>query len=446
MSKFKRIYIIQGLCTNISPLFIGKGEGDFVDREVVKDAEGKPFIPATSFIGVIRHTLENDFELKGVEKEFLYLFGAKGESVASEEKYQSHIIVDDLTPLSHSSVAIRDGIKIGAQGVVEEGKKFDYEIVEPGARFFLNMEVKVREGFNVTNIEKILKTVLELLQEGLAFGAYTTKGFGKVKFSDLKIYKFEFPKDKESYFSYLDKGTLSEKNTISLEAESLNKKKKKSYFSMEAEFSIKNSLVIGGGYSEEADKAHLKSNNENVLPGTSLKGVLRTRAEAIIGVLSNSEEKVKEFINPLFGFTDENAKKKSKSRIIIEETHIKETKEAIHQRIRIDRFTGAVCEGALFNTQALWGGKAKISLKIKEPKEEEIGLCLLLLKDLWTGDLPLGGEKAIGRGVLKGISAKLDYDGQKWIIKETEDGKLMVEPSSKKEELEKFVEKLREAL
>ena len=34
-------------------------------------------------------------------------------------------------------------------------------------------------------------------------------------------------------------------------------------------------------------------------------------------------------------------------------------------------------------------------------------MLLLLLKDLWTGDLPLGGESSIGRGRLRGLEAKL---------------------------------------
>ncbi|MDQ2999174.1 MAG: hypothetical protein M3R61_19260, partial [Chloroflexota bacterium] len=37
----------------------------------------------------------------------------------------------------------------------------------------------------------------------------------------------------------------------------------------------------------------------------------------------------------------------------------------------------------------------------------EVGLLLLLLKDLWMGDLTLGGTSSIGRGRLRGISALL---------------------------------------
>ena len=34
---------------------------------------------------------------------------------------------------------------------------------------------------------------------------------------------------------------------------------------------------------------------------------------------------------------------------------------------------------------------------------------MLLLKDLWTGDLPLGGEISVGRGRLCGRSATLSW-------------------------------------
>ena len=39
---------------------------------------------------------------------------------------------------------------------------------------------------------------------------------------------------------------------------------------------------------------------------------------------------------------------------------------------------------------------------------------MLLLKDLWTGDLPLGGESSVGRGRLKGKKATLVYKGRMW--------------------------------
>jgi hypothetical protein len=54
----------------------------------------------------------------------------------------------------------------------------------------------------------------------------------------------------------------------------------------------------------------------------------------------------------------------------------------------------------------------------------EVGLMLLLLKDLWTGDLPLGGESSVGRGRLQGVSATITLDDNVWVIEAAEGKKL----------------------
>ncbi len=75
-------------------------------------------------------------------------------------------------------------------------------------------------------------------------------------------------------------------------------------------------------------------------------------------------------------------------------------------------------KSALFDTQPLWPRKKKdeqvvIRIKIMDYKDWEAGLALLLLKDLWNGDLPLGGDKSIGRGVLQGLRAQINMGKKK---------------------------------
>jgi CRISPR/Cas system CSM-associated protein Csm3 (group 7 of RAMP superfamily) len=114
------------------------------------------------------------------------------------------------------------------------------------------------------------------------------------------------------------------------------------------------------------------------------------------------------------------------SRVQTRERTIHNTRNLVQQRVRIDRFTGGAYPGALFDQQPVFGGddsRVKVELKLIHPGEQqgfeqdeeetrdqyhaEIGLLLLLLKDLWTSDLPLGGESTIGRGRLKGKCADL---------------------------------------
>lgn len=83
------------------------------------------------------------------------------------------------------------------------------------------------------------------------------------------------------------------------------------------------------------------------------------------------------------------------------------------------------------------------TLNVYSSRKHEVGLLLLLLKDLWTGDLPVGGESSVGRGHLRGIKAKLHWnddsldDDWNWTLRQTEDG-LQV-PEEAREPLEKAV-------
>jgi len=79
-----------------------------------------------------------------------------------------------------------------------------------------------------------------------------------------------------------------------------------------------------------------------------------------------------------------------------------------------------------------------VELSLREPSEAEIGLLLLLLKDLWTGDLPVGGEAGIGRGRLAGREATLSDNQHKWKLRQEGD-KLVVEGDDR-QVLEDFVE------
>jgi hypothetical protein len=83
----------------------------------------------------------------------------------------------------------------------------------------------------------------------------------------------------------------------------------------------------------------------------------------------------------------------------------------VQSRVAIDRVTGGAYPTALFNEQPVFGGPdtaVRMTLRVENPEPAEVGLLLLVLKDLWTGDLPVGGGAAIGRGRLVGRQASID--------------------------------------
>jgi len=71
-------YIARFVVEAATPLAVGSGnKGLTIDRLVIKDANGLPFIPGTSLAGVVRHELKRGIELDtAVEKTDLkQLFG-----------------------------------------------------------------------------------------------------------------------------------------------------------------------------------------------------------------------------------------------------------------------------------------------------------------------------------------------------------------------------------
>jgi CRISPR/Cas system CSM-associated protein Csm3 (group 7 of RAMP superfamily) len=183
-----------------------------------------------------------------------------------------------------------------------------------------------------------------------------------------------------------------------------------------------------------------------ILSGTSLAGALRARALRISKTLG-TDERAESTINRLFGLKIKSPKDRpTASRLIVNEAIVENTMDLVQSRIKIDRFTGGSFPTALFSEQPVFGKNntmIRIAVAIQQPTDAEIGLLLLLLKDLWTGDLPLGGEISVGRGRLQGIIARLNFkqanrkDPENWVIEKADES---LKTSGVVENLETFVD------
>ena len=69
----------------------------------------------------------------------------------------------------------------------------------------------------------------------------------------------------------------------------------------------------------------------------------------------------------------------------------------------------------------------------------KVGLLLHVLKDLWTGDLAVGGESGVGRGRLSGYRAILDYADKHWEITTEENEQIKIAGDSG-QDLERFAD------
>ncbi len=457
-----------------TPVIIGSGESERSDVDVLREPVlwmlpnetasrlkkfgktptgisppgGTPLIPATSLIGVFRAYLETQLENvseRDLKANFDYLFGGRqGKKQKTERPPQSALQCDDVL-LWSCQTKIRDGVAIDHKtNRADDKKKFAYEIIEPGQSFDLNLEITLRSGWNGDknrhDFHKLIQTIIQgIVDERIRLGAKTNKGFGRLTVDAASIQSAELNFDeKNDVYAWLSGELENSYKEFKLDPKTLLAIPQKS-FKIDAWFKIKNSLLIKS-YSadpEQPDAVPLKSNDDYVMPGTSVMGAVRHRALKILRTLRVNDEKVENLADELFGFVrekkndaekrqhkpnrlkDENDSEKlaQKGRLLVEETILGNVVPAVQTRIKIDRFTGGTIHGALFEMMPLWqsgnGQAVNIVMSLnREYKDWEAGLLLFVLKDLWTGDLPIGGEKNVGRGVLQGINAKIEWQDQ----------------------------------
>ena len=396
-----KILITGRLCLK-SPLLIGDGAGEtstnFRDVHVLR-AGDVPFIPGTSLCGVLRDWLEG-VEPSAVKK----IFG-------DAKDMQSSIQLDDIL-LTDAKIIQRDGVRIdGLTSVVDGDGKYDYEAIERGGRGDLRLLINLRGCHAVEEVSSVVARMTSKLAEGIRLGALTTKGFGLVAADDLRASFYDF-RDGADVAAWL----LNRPATKTIQPMSGDAALNENDFVVDAEFSFRSSFIVrdydvGGA---DADKnisaVTLKSRKDFVIPGTSLKGVMRHRAEYICARLGLD----KSFLTGLMGSVD-----KIKSRLIVAESYVAPNNfsEVEHTRTKLDRFTGGTLQGTLFTTKPAYQKKSvvpsfKVHFEIRQAKDFEAGLAMFLLRDLWLGRVAIGGEKSIGRGAVKGLSAVIKFKGK----------------------------------
>lgn len=441
----RRIYV-RGRLHLDSPLVIGSGEDENTNIDLIRDGDGEPFIPGTSLAGCLRHHLEEILPGEvlpgGKERANPIVYAVFGEK--EKESKLSLLTVFDAIPLPLSlsadgsayTVSTRDGLELDyiTKTVTEHtasdedrdargGAKYDYEIIEPGAAFDLKLELVTRKMNHdqLDGIYDALALLLTALENGnIRLGAKSRRGFGKLRLTDTKILELDMEQKKDVGkwinfdWDFLSHTTLAElgKNVLSLKAPS--------HTTISVDFSIPYSLLIRH-YNDDPsddDAAQLMSRGKPVIPGTSWNGALLHAVHDILGQLVEDEEifektftKIK---HDLFGFVapGKEDSKSQASRIIIDESIIRDGTPISYTRNKVDRFTGGVVDSALFSEKAIYGGSVGLIVTVKESKGWDIGLLLLALKDMANGIQPVGGDSNIGRGVLKAENKNISVNGQ----------------------------------
>ena len=413
---------VRGRLHLAAPLLIGEGESgeERNDRDihVLCSKAGVPFIPGTSLAGALRSLIEAENPC-AADILFGTMHRTGGESVRDER--QSAVSLYDVE-LNDAVIGSRDGVHIDdVTGTAIDAHKYDYEIVESGADGTFYAEILLRRVHQKDEhtLKETLLRLSELLRGGFHVGALTTKGFGRMQLRDMVVDCYDFRRTEDAIAWLSPKRGNAAWHMAYDDAAQTEPPPADGDFVITADFALTGALIVRDSVDplaetdgEKSPDARMKTNaaGQNIIPGTSLKGVLRHRAAYILHALGKEPTQAEAFIDRLMGTTA------ARGRFIVEEAVV-DAEMHTQTRSRIDRFTGGTIPSALFSTVPVWrekdGGRSvTLRFGVRQASEQEAGLCVLLLKDLWLGRAAIGGEKSIGRGTLEGLHAVIRYHGR----------------------------------
>ena len=461
---FERIVVTGELCLE-TPTHLGNGDSDgLLDMPLHLDSlKGHALLTGTSLAGALRNYLYRSSPALA-SKLFGDVWSGPDDTKRSEE---SRLIIDDALG-GRPQVELRDGVAIDPKTrTASDRQKYDIELLQAGTVFPLSFELLLCKKDARSDLLQAFALALSGLEEGaIPLGKRKRRGYGRCKVDGWRVRRYNMS-SRDGLVAWL--AAKSDMDTTEI----LSGKKiaellgvgrlslPPSAFTLDAFFAVDGSLLIRSAppVSSSADTVHLRSERvedgkrvpRSILSGTSVAGALRARALRIANTLGKDGEA---FVNDLFGYRPKGKGDKtpmSASRVWVAETVIEDPIALVQTRVKIDRFTGGSFPGALFAEEAVFGGdKTRVRLQVTlqedgDPirQDADIGLLLLLLKDLWTGDLPLGGESSIGRGRLQGEYADITIGTQQWTVRSQADQLLDVQGPTQEgttDALERYVQ------
>lgn len=450
-----RWVIVGTLVTETAAHFGGESDAS-LDMPILRCARtGKPLLPGSTMAGALRAYLKDRLSGYSVgafsrtqngnsqgdtnegstqqtpaeDPRIAKLFGANR---GDDSGAQSPLIVFDALgemPADNSRTEIRDGVLIETKsGTAAPHKKFDFEVLPPGTQFDIRFDVIVPQADQESELIGLLAAALEGLDCGdIALGMRRSRGLGRIRTSNWHAQRFDLTTaDGWGRWILSDhqqpppSAGSAIRNALSNGFELPEFADKRNRIVIEAEASLEGEVLIRSPNDRAAgpDVMHLKTGGRPVISGTSLAGAMRAHALKIAQLVQDTDRETAEasFVSPLFGPRHEGDGRPDfnprASRLRISESFIDGGTDPAVTRVAIDRFTQGTVDGALFEEQPHAGGAVRLRFEIRNPLPHELGLLLLVVRDLLTGRLPVGGASSVGRGVLKGTRLSVGTAGE----------------------------------
>jgi CRISPR-associated RAMP protein (TIGR02581 family) len=474
-------------------LHVGTGQDtETADDLLRRDARGRLLIPGTAIAGALRsiatrlaprfagekpcQALTGEQSTQGCQCLVCQLFGDVNPRDDSEGASAARVLVYDAVPDTSPVVQIRDGVgidRVTGAAARRERIKFDYEVLPAKTAFKLRLEIDRRLNNQGKTLPLLAASLVEWEQGRGVVGGRVNRGMGAFRLADVSWIERELSQP-DTLIEFLRSGppwdtTDGDRNWLADQVETArslitpysgNIPVARSWAAVEFTLAatgpfLTHDLTQAGrsGFDHAPVLATYEKDARPVLPGSSLRGVLRSQAERIARTLAtlkawdvsqDTQERSKHFLtvcpacNPLTAKTIDpvascnsfikglDKKERDKlegdgaddklclacqlfgstwngSRLRVEDaTFVGEKVETkVLDFLAIDRFTGGGRDSAKFDAVVLWKPKFRVRLFLENPEPWELGWLALVLRDLNDGLITVGFGAAKGFGQCK---------------------------------------------
>jgi CRISPR/Cas system CSM-associated protein Csm3 (group 7 of RAMP superfamily) len=285
------------LIKTLTPLHVGGyGESFETDLPLARDGVGRFYVPGTSLAGSLRSWCEQAFEKELTDA----LWGFQKD----EKGHASYVIVEDAlvkdpdgNDISPTGIEIRDGVGIDrVWGRAADHIKFDRAILPRGSQLSLKMTVDIpiaaqNNKYRVIHSEEaqvMLGQLLRALERGeIGLGAARTRGLGKVQLIEPCEVRKQERNSREGILAVLRGQNQTLAIDQLLKVESPVAVAPRPRLEIEIKWRPRGPLMVKSGADGiGVDMLPLVSANGSelamALPGSSVKGALRSQAERIV--------------------------------------------------------------------------------------------------------------------------------------------------------------------
>lgn len=457
-----------------SPMHVGSGFGEYLkgDTEevatIVIDGDKKPYIPPTTLKGAVRSLAVANHKLSeiasGIDKKadkdisdaqlnarllFDMVFGSIKDNVdpgsIAKKGNPGWIVfsgaslveagalsgrIDEVGKSMNPGTILSKRTAIDdASGTADANKLFQARMVPPGAIFEARVTIlRSPIDFNDAGVSLLLRVLASLKRQGVAMGRGKGDGYGLLKLEKIsKLEEVRIDGGKVIQRSENDPAAWAQIINKS-ETKALDRSARRYVFTLASDEPF---AVLGPDKQETQGEKKKGDNNklralrrsatEPDLPGSSLMGVLRSRAEWFARLQAmragkaaeDAEQYVRECIQPLFGEDANNLKaarlsgRASRTGFAgILRLHrvdlVKSVSPQVIDSVKVDRFSMGPFDGGLFGVEAFPKPSFEVELYLDERAIEADRAFMDEFTAWLTGESPAAGLM-VGHAVNRGF-------------------------------------------